>query len=58
MSDALFSDEVKQVEALRAEIEAALHSTLQLHAKVKLVEPKTIERSMGKAQRVLDKRKP
>ena len=57
MSDELFSDEVKQVEALRNKIAQELNSLLQINAKVKLVEPKTIERSMGKAKRVLDKRK-
>lgn len=57
MSDALFSDEVKEVEKVRDRIADELHSILQLNAKVKLVEPKTIERSMGKAKRVLDKRR-
>lgn len=57
MSDSLFSDEVKQVEAVRNKIEHELHSLLQINAKVKLVEPKTIERSMGKAKRVEDRRK-
>ena len=56
MSDALFSDEVREVEKIRNKIAHDLYSILQLHAKVKLVEPKTIERSMGKAKRVLDKR--
>jgi len=56
MSDSLFSDEVKEVEAIRNKIGQELYSLLQINAKVKLVEPKTIERSMGKAKRVLDKR--
>jgi phenylacetate-CoA ligase len=34
-----------------------MKSRLQIGVKVKLVEPKTIERSMGKAKRVLDLRK-
>ncbi|MEX1306930.1 MAG: phenylacetate--CoA ligase [Eubacteriales bacterium] len=57
MSDALFSDEVKAVEAVRNRIGEQVHSLLGLHAKIKLVEPKTIERSMGKAKRVVDNRK-
>jgi len=57
MSDALFSDEVKAVENVRQRIGEQLHSLLGLHAKIKLVEPKTIERSMGKAKRVMDNRK-
>ncbi len=52
-----FSDEVKNLEALRKRIGSNLASTLGLHATVRLVEPGTIERSMGKAQRVIDKRK-
>ncbi len=57
MSDELFSDEVKAVESVRARIGEQIHSLLGLHAKIKLVEPKTIERSMGKAKRVVDNRK-
>lgn len=57
MSDELFSDEVREVEAVRNKIANELYSLLQINAKVKLVEPKTIERSMGKAKRVQDKRK-
>jgi len=57
MSDRLFSDEVKKVEAIRNKIAQELYSLLQINAKVKLVEPKTIERSTGKAKRVLDRRK-
>lgn len=51
-----FSDETKNLEGLRAKIEGAMKSKLMIAVKVKLVEPKTIERSMGKSQRVLDKR--
>jgi phenylacetate-CoA ligase len=57
MSDELFSDEVKVVESVRTRIGEQIHSLLGLHAKIKLVEPKTIERSMGKAKRVVDNRK-
>jgi phenylacetate-CoA ligase len=53
----LFSDETKGLEALRAKIENAMKSKLQIAVKVKLVEPKTIERSIGKAKRVIDNRK-
>jgi phenylacetate-CoA ligase len=57
MSEKLFSDEVKKVEQVRDRIKAEIQSLLGLTAKIKLVEPKTIERSTGKAKRVLDKRK-
>jgi phenylacetate-CoA ligase len=51
-----FSDETRGLEALRARIEGILKSKLQITVKVKLVEPKTIERSIGKAKRVIDNR--
>jgi phenylacetate-CoA ligase len=52
----IFSDEVRRLEDLQRNIAKEINSTLGLSAKVKLVEPKTIERSMGKAKRVIDKR--
>jgi phenylacetate-CoA ligase len=52
-----FSDETKDLEGLRHRIESAMKSKLQVGLKVKLVEPKTFERSLGKAKRVVDKRK-
>jgi phenylacetate-CoA ligase len=51
-----FSDEVKSLEGLRSRIENVMKSKLQIAVKVKLVEPKTIERSVGKAKRVIDNR--
>jgi phenylacetate-CoA ligase len=53
----VFSDETRVLEKLRSRIESIMKSRLQISVKVKLVEPKTIERSMGKAKRVLDLRK-
>jgi phenylacetate-CoA ligase len=52
-----FSDETRGLENLRARIEQVMKSKLQIGLKVKLVEPKTIERSIGKAKRVIDNRK-
>lgn len=57
MSMQMFSDSVKGLEDTEAKIEAALHTTLGLSAKVRLVEPNSIPRSEGKAKRVIDKRK-
>ena len=57
VEDQFFSDEVKELEGLRKRISGNLTSILGLHASVRLVEPGTIERSQGKAQRVVDKRK-
>jgi phenylacetate-CoA ligase len=53
----LFSDETRGLENLRSRIEQVMKSKLQIGLKVKLVEPKTIERSIGKAKRVIDNRK-
>jgi len=52
-----FSDETRGLEDLRSRIEHVMKSKLQIGLKVKLVEPKTIERSIGKAKRVIDNRK-
>jgi len=53
----VFSDETRGLEKLRSRIEQIMKSKLQIGLKVKLVEPKTIERSIGKAKRVIDNRK-
>lgn len=52
-----FTDETKGMEALRNTISSVMKSKLGIMLKVKLVEPKSIERSTGKAQRVIDNRK-
>lgn len=57
MTQSMFSDEVKHIEDLERMIKKEVENTLGLSAKVKLVEPKSIERSEGKAKRVIDKRK-
>jgi phenylacetate-CoA ligase len=51
-----FTDETRGLEALRSRIEGIMKSKLQIALRVKLVEPKTIERSMGKAKRIIDSR--
>ena len=53
----MFSDTVKSLESTEKMIEAALQSTLNIHAKVRLMEPGTLPRSEGKAKRVIDNRK-
>ena len=52
----VFSDKVGQLEAWTSKVHSALESALGISVSVKLVEPKTIERSEGKAKRVIDKR--
>lgn len=57
VQEQFFSDEVKQLESLRKKLTDKIQSTLGISVRVKLVEPKTIERTAGKAKRVIDKRK-
>lgn len=56
MNESLFSDSVKAIERVESEIHKKLDSVLGISAKVTLVEPFAIERSEGKAKRVIDKR--
>jgi phenylacetate-CoA ligase len=51
-----FSDEIAKLAAIADRIRAGIENALGLHVSVRLVEPKTIERSMGKAKRVVDRR--
>jgi len=56
VTGALFADTVGKMEALRKKLEQSIGSITGIRAKVSLVEPQTIQRSMGKAKRVLDLR--
>ena len=57
VDEKFFSDEIKGLEALSVKIGKGVQQMIGLNAKIKLVEPRTIERSMGKSVRVIDKRK-
>ena len=57
MTPDMFSDVVKTIEMTEKKIENALQSTLNIHAKVRLLEPGRLPRSEGKAVRVIDNRK-
>lgn len=57
VNDELMMDSISELEALKKKIQAELLNNLYINATIKLVEPRTIERSMGKAVRVIDKRK-
>ena len=57
MSDALFADDIRSIEAVEKRINSGLRDMLGISAKVHLVNPKTITRSEGKAKRVIDNRK-
>jgi len=53
----VFSDEVRGLQELTDRIKREIYGVLGIVVEVKLVEPRTIERSQGKAKRVIDKRK-
>ncbi|MEI7817776.1 MAG: phenylacetate--CoA ligase, partial [Desulfuromonadales bacterium] len=53
----LFSDEIKVLQALSRRVEKEIKDMLGVTCTAKLVEPKTIQRSEGKATRVIDNRK-
>lgn len=56
VDERLFSDEVKHLQAMAHVIQKEIKDLLSLTCKVRLVEPKTIMRSEGKAKRVMDNR--
>ncbi len=56
VTEEYFSDEIRKMEALKERVGAVLKQALGVSVRVKLVEPKTIQRSEGKAKRVIDNR--
>ena len=56
INEKFFSDEIRILEALEKRIKKEIESVLSIAVEVKLVEPKTITRSEGKAKRVIDNR--
>ncbi len=57
MSSEIFADDIKTIQGIEKRIVDKLRSMLGIGAKVHLVNPKSIERSEGKAKRVIDNRK-
>jgi phenylacetate-CoA ligase len=57
VSERIFSDEVRTLQNIEKRISKDIKDYLGVTTKVKLVEPKSLERYEGKAQRVIDKRK-
>jgi phenylacetate-CoA ligase len=56
VTESTFSDKISDLMTLSKMVGKELKNVLNISAKVELVEPGTIPRSMGKAQRVIDKR--
>ncbi|MBP9023018.1 MAG: phenylacetate--CoA ligase [Spirochaetes bacterium] len=57
VNESIFSDEMKVMSELSSKIASKIKTHLNISAKITLVEPSSIERSIGKAVRVIDKRK-
>ena len=56
VSEKFFSDKVSSMEELQKKLSSAIEHTIGLRVKLKLVAPQTIQRSEGKAKRVIDRR--
>ncbi|HPN93110.1 MAG TPA: phenylacetate--CoA ligase [bacterium] len=56
VSPGIFTDNIKGLEKLEKRIRGEMESVLGIGVKLKLVEPKAIQRSEGKAQRIIDRR--
>mgnify|MGYP000663435750 CR=1 FL=1 len=56
VNESMFSDEIKNLQRLESKVQKNIKEFLGVTARVKLVEPKGIERSIGKAKRIIDKR--
>ncbi len=52
----VFTDRVGALEAVRRKLAESIEKVINIHVKLKLVEPNTIQRSEGKAKRVIDQR--
>ena len=56
VSEEVFSDEMRKMETLQKRVTEEVESTLGIGVRIKLVEPKSIARTEGKAKRVVDRR--
>jgi len=57
VDEEFFQDKISQLQIIRGRLQDRLENAIGLSINVTLVEPKTIERSEGKSQRVIDRRK-
>ncbi len=56
LEEEMFTGSFRDLEAMEKNIQRQLSTVLSIDVDIKLVEPKTIERSEGKSKRVIDKR--
>ncbi|MFP4071647.1 MAG: phenylacetate--CoA ligase family protein [Desulfovibrionales bacterium] len=57
VDEKIFSDEIKHLQRIESKIQKNIKEFLGVTAKISLVEPRSIVRSEGKAQRIIDERK-
>ncbi len=57
VNEKIFSDEIKRLSEIERKIKEEIQSNLGISVRVKLVEPRSLERFEGKARRVIDRRK-
>ncbi len=56
VNESIFTDEIKNLEKLENMVEKEVKDILGVSARIKLVEPKTLQRFEGKASRIVDER--
>jgi len=56
VNQGVFSDQMSEMQKLKAKLERQIQTIINIHANVELVQPNTLERSLGKAKRVIDHR--
>ncbi|UWG99327.1 phenylacetate--CoA ligase [Dehalobacter sp. DCM] len=57
VNDQSFLEDIRELESLKERLQNRIQNIINIAVRVKLVEPKSIPRSEGKAKRVIDKRK-
>ncbi len=56
VNETLFADEIRKLQSLESRIQKTIKEFLGVSTKVRLMEPHSLERSEGKAKRIIDKR--
>ena len=57
LAEHAFSDEIRDIENLKARISHDMQSMLGVSAKITIVSPRSLPRSEGKSNRIVDRRK-
>ena len=57
LDEEMFSDEIKKMQEMQTAAEHEIEKVLEVQSTVTFVEPRTLERTIGKAKRVIDNRK-